>query len=459
MLLFLSQGSPAILGLLTVCFVLALAFEFSNGFHDAANAVATVIYTNSLKPTYAVVWSGLMNLLGVILGGIAVAYALVELIPPDVLSPPDGGLAVGMLAALFISALFWNVGTWWFGIPNSSSHALIGALVGIAIESSLVQGRGLVDGVDWHQVGSVLASLLVSPILGFVLALLLFRLMKLILYDKRLFVPPKGDQPPVWWMRGLLILTCTGVSFAHGTNDGQKSIGLIMPVIIGLLPSAFALNRDMTDTQIGEIAKELPIAAGLIGQYGDDQKALGVEAARKLASQFGQIKDATDIPKSKRPAVRNDLNHVLSELKKVSEAQKISRDDKKTAKSIHDYLMKSTQYAPWWVRILSAICLGLGTMIGYKRIVKTLGSRIGKQHLVPAQGASAELVAAILIGGAGFTGFPVSTTHVVTGGIAGTMVGSGGGIQKGTLWQIATAWVLTLPATIALSAGLLYLLS
>jgi PiT family inorganic phosphate transporter len=248
MLSFLSQGSPAILGLLTVCLVLALAFEFSNGFHDAANAVATVIYTNSLKPTYAVVWSGLMNLLGVILGGIAVAYALVELIPPDVLSPPDGGLAVGMLAALFISALFWNVGTWWFGIPNSSSHALIGALVGIAIESSLVQGRGLVDGVDWHQVGSVLASLLVSPILGFVLALLLFRLMKLILYDKRLFVPPKGDQPPVWWMRGLLILTCTGVSFAHGTNDGQKSIGLIMLVIIGLLPSAFALNRDMTDT-------------------------------------------------------------------------------------------------------------------------------------------------------------------------------------------------------------------
>jgi phosphate/sulfate permease len=195
MLSFLSQGSPAILGLLIVCLVLALAFEFSNGFHDAANAVATVIYTNSLKPTYAVVWSGLMNLLGVILGGIAVAYALVELIPPDVLSPPDGGLAVGMLAALFISALFWNVGTWWFGIPNSSSHALIGALVGIAIESSLVQGRGFVDGVDWHQVGNVLASLLVSPILGFVLALLLFRLMKLILYDKRLYVPPKGDQP------------------------------------------------------------------------------------------------------------------------------------------------------------------------------------------------------------------------------------------------------------------------
>jgi inorganic phosphate transporter, PiT family len=284
MLSFLSQGSPAILGLLIVCLVLALAFEFSNGFHDAANAVATVIYTNSLKPIYAVVWSGIMNFLGVILGGIAVAYALVELIPPDVLSPPDGGIAVGMLGALFISALCWNVGTWWLGIPNSSSHALIGALIGIAIESALVQGRELTDGVDWHQVGSVLASLLVSPILGFVLALLLFRLMRLILHDKGLYIPPKGDQPPVWWMRGVLILTCTGVSFAHGTNDGQKSIGLIMLVVIGLLPSAFALNTDMTDTQVAEIAKEMPIAASLIGLYGDDQKALGVEAAGKLAS-------------------------------------------------------------------------------------------------------------------------------------------------------------------------------
>jgi inorganic phosphate transporter, PiT family len=240
-------------------------------------------------------------------------------------------------------------------------------------------------------------------------------------------------------MRGLLILTCTGVSFAHGTNDGQKSIGLIMLVIIGLFPASFAVNLDMKGDDIANVAKKMPVAAGLIERYGDDQKAIGAEAARKLAETFGKIKAVSDIPEAERPAVRNDLNQVLSELKTASEPKGISADDKGTAESIHKLLMTSVQYAPWWVRILSALCLGLGTMVGYQRIVKTLGERLGKQHLVPAQGGSAELAAASVIGVAGFTGFPVSTTHVVTGGIAGTMVGSGVGIQKATLWQIATA--------------------
>ncbi len=459
MLSVLVQGSPVTIGFLLACFALVLIFEFSNGFHDTANAVATVIYTNSLKPLYAVVWSGLMNFLGVLLGGIAVAYALVELIPPEVLSPPNGGIAVGMLAALFASALVWNVGTWWLGIPNSSSHALIGSLVGIAFANSIMRGRGFGNGVDWGQIWSVLSALLFSPIIGFVLALIVFRLLKLAVHDKRLYEPPEGDKPPVWWMRALLILTCTGVSFAHGTNDGQKSIGLIMLVIIGLMPAAFAVNLDMEGAKIAEVAKALPAAADLIERYGDDQKALGAAAARKLAGTFGAIKSVSEIREAERPAVRNDLNRVLSELQTVSEARGISAEDKTTAKSTHALMTNSVQYAPWWVRVLSALCLGLGTMIGYKRIVTTLGERLGKEKLVPAQGGSAELAAAAVIGSAGFTGFPVSTTHVVTGGISGTMVGSGAGLQSATLWRIATAWVLTLPATIALSGGLFYIWS
>jgi PiT family inorganic phosphate transporter len=446
-----------ILAFLVFCLCLALAFEFSNGFHDTANAVATVIYTNSLKPTPAVIWSGIMNFLGVMLGGIAVAYALVELIPPDVLSPPNGEIATGMLAALFVSALAWNVGTWWLGIPNSSSHALIGSLIGIAVENSLVRGRGLGNGVDWHQIWSVLASLLLSPVLGFVFALLLFKLIKFLIHDKHLYEPPEKDKAPVWWMRGLLILTCTGVSFAHGTNDGQKSIGLIMLTIIGLLPATFALNRDVTPDEIAQLAKGMPNAAALIEKYGDDQKALGVASAREIGDRFSSLKAIDDVPENERAAVRNDANRVISELRTASEAPTIDQADKKAANSLHEDAMKSVQYAPWWVRILSALCLGAGTMFGYQRIVKTLGERLGKQHLVPAQGASAELVAALLIGGAGFTGFPVSTTHVVTGGISGTMVASGAGIQRATLRQIAAAWVLTLPATIILSGGLFYI--
>ncbi|MCW6512705.1 inorganic phosphate transporter [Lichenifustis flavocetrariae] len=305
----------------------------------------------------------------------------------------------------------------------------------------------------------MLASLLISPILGFVLSLLLFRLIKLVVHDKHLYEPPEKEVPPVWWMRGILILTCTGVSFAHGTNDGQKSIGLIMLTIIGLMPAAYALNMTMSGDQLAADAKGMSVAASLIERYGDDQKALGVMAARKLGEAFGAARQATDIPEAERPAVRNDLNRVVAELTTVGEAKDASKDEKASAKAIHEDLMKSVQYAPWWVRILSALCLGAGTMIGYKRIVTTLGEKLGKQHLAPAQGAAAELVAAALIGGAGFSGFPVSTTHVVTGGITGTMVGSGAGIQPSTLWQIGTAWILTLPATILLSGGLFYLLS
>lgn len=459
MLASLTPGSTATIAILVGCFILVLVFEFSNGFHDTANAVATVIYTNSLRPTVAVVWSGVMNFIGVIAGGIAVAYALVELIPPEVLFPPDGHLAAGMLVAVFAAALVWNVGTWWFGIPNSSSHALIGSLIGVALETSLVQDGGSTRGVDWGQVWSVLGSLLVSPVLGFVLALLLFKLTTMIFREKHLYEPPQGDQPPVWWMRALLVFTCTGVSFAHGTNDGQKSIGLIMLTIIGLMPAAYALNLDMTSQQIREISGQMATAARIIEGAGGPRSAAGAASARALGERFAQLGKLGDIPPDQRTGVRNDLNNALASLHDVTESKTAPEADRKSAKSIHDSLMRGVQYAPWWVRVLSALCLGIGTMVGYRRIVTTLGERLGKAQLVPAQGASAELVAAGLIGFAGFSGYPVSTTHVVTGGIAGTMVASGAGVQPATVWRIAAAWIFTLPATVAISAGLFYLLS
>jgi inorganic phosphate transporter, PiT family len=332
-------------------------------------------------------------------------------------------------------------------------------LIGIALENSLLAGGGGVAGVDWTQVWGVLASLLVSPILGFGLALGVFLVFRAVIRQRQLFQPPQGEEPPVWWMRLLLVLTCTGVSFAHGTNDGQKSIGLIMLTIIGLMPATYAINLEMTHDQIAQAAKQMQAAAELIGRDGRERKQQGSAAARALAARFAHLSQAGDIPPGERPAVRNDLNETLASLREVKESKSLPQADTKSAKSLHDQLMRSVQYAPWWVRIVSALCLGIGTMVGYRRIVKTLGERLGKQHLVPAQGASAELVAAGLIGFAGFTGYPVSTTHVVTGGIAGTMVGSGAGIQRSTLWLIAAAWILTLPATIALSCGVFYLLS
>ena len=457
----ITPGSPLALGLLAFCFLLVIAFEISNGFHDTANAVATVIYTNSLPPTVAVIWSGIMNFLGVLIGGIAVAYALVEILPPEVLSPPNGNPAIGMLAALFLSALIWNVGTWAFGIPNSSSHALIGSLIGISISAVLLRGGSLREGVDWGQIVKVLEALLVSPILGFVGALVLYRIIRMLFKDENLYKPPEQDEAPVWWMRGILILTCTGVSFAHGTNDGQKSIGLIMLTVIGLAPLTFALNQSLEPAKAQHLAAQFQQAAQMIELYGDSNKADGIAAATDAARRLQGKPDLKAVPEAERVPLRTDANRVLAEIKGISQGKDTHtpKREQAKAKDLQKQLTGLVNYAPWWVRVLSATCLGIGTMIGYKRIVKTLGERLGKQHLAPAQGGAAELVSAVVIGVAGFTGGPVSTTHVVTSGIAGTMVGSGAGVQAKTIWQIAAAWILTLPATILLSGVLFAVLS
>jgi PiT family inorganic phosphate transporter len=453
------EGSAATLAILAGCLVLVLVFEFSNGFHDAANAVATVIYTNSLRPTQAVILSGFCNFLGVLVGGIAVAFALVELIPPEVLSPPNGSLAVGMLASVFISALAWNVGTWWLGIPNSSSHALIGSLIGITITAALGRDHGLTPAININQIWTVLLSLLLSPILGFLLALLLLRLAAASFRDKGPFQPSENGQPPPLPIRGLLIATCTCVSFSHGTNDGQKTIGLIMLTVIGLMPSSYALNSGLSAETLKMLGAKMPECADLIARGGDGRKQDGVTSARDLTDRLQHIGNVSEIPAAERVAIRNRLNRVIAALRTAEQDRTLSDADKGRAKALHADVIQAVEYAPWWVRVASALCLGLGTMIGYRRIVKTLGERLGRQHLAPAQGACAELVGAGLIGVAGFTGYPVSTTHVVTGGIAGTMVASGAGLHRETLRQIAWAWILTLPATAAISGGLFCLVA
>jgi PiT family inorganic phosphate transporter len=506
----LDPASALAVALLIFCFVMVILFEATNGFHDAANAVATVIYTKSLAPVQAVVLSGLLNFAGVLLGGIAVAYALVELIPAEVLSPPDGGPAVGMLVALFSAALFWNIGTWWLALPNSSSHCLIGSLIGVAVGNAFARSRSLAEGVHWPQLWKVLEALALSPVLGFVFAGLLYLLCRKTLHDENLY-KPAGDKPPIWWMRGILILTCSGVSFAHGTNDGQKSIGLIMLTIIGLFPATYALNPEASRS-LDRLPAILRQAEPLVTRYGDDEKQTALDAAHSIEQRMdvppgaaaaeppaapaeppaapaeppaapaeppaspaaGAAPPAASAASPAQPSspgakgaqtkqqksnVRDDVYRVISQLKHAEDSKSISAPEKKEAQRLSKELGSYVEYAPLWVRMLSALCLGVGTMIGYKRIVKTLGERLGNVHLTPAQGASAEVVSAVLIGTAGFTGLPVSTTHIVTSGIGGTMVAAGAGLRYAMIRRIVLAWVLTLPVTILVAGGLYYLLA
>lgn len=456
------------MAMLVVCLVMVLAFEASNGFHDSSNAVATVIYTNSLQPVQAVVWSGILNLIGVLAGGISVAYALVEILPPDVLTPPDGSPAVPMLVSIFASALFWNVLTWAFAIPNSSSHCVIGSLIGVAAADALLKSRSLEQGVDWRQIVTVLEGLAISPVLGFVIAGGLYFVLRTIVRSGHLLEPPQHGEKPVWWLRGLLVLTCTTVSFSHGTNDGQKSIGLIMLTIIGLLPATYALNPAAVD-RMTELAQHAAQAGPLIAAYGDDVKAQGLAAAQALVRAQPQLAQEAselhaDLPpaadeRATRSQLRGDVYDVVSEMKYISERKEVPAAQRKEASQLRRSMSQPVEYAPWWVRVLSAVCLGLGTMVGYRRVVRTLGERLGRQHMTPGQGACAELVGSALIGTAGFTGLPVSTTHIITSGIAGTMAASGQGVQGGMIARIVMTWLITLPVTIVLAGGLFYVLA
>ena len=470
--------------LLFVALLIALGFEFVNGFHDTANAVATVIYTRSLPANIAVVWSGLFNLFGVLMSSGAVAFGIVSLLPVELILQVGSGAGFAMVFALLIAAIIWNVGTWYFGLPASSSHTLIGSIMGVGITNALLRGRDGTSGVDWSQAAGIAKALLLSPLFGFALAFGLLYILKMALQKATpaLFAEPKGDQPPPTWIRGILILTCTLVSFFHGSNDGQKGMGLIMLILIGTVPTAYALNRALPDSQIQQFVTNSTAASKVIDGKAAGYSVLGnprpavtnyvaqhqinegtfpslAVLVRDIANQVTQYGSLAKVPAEMVGNTRNDMylvSEALRFLAKDKEAE-LTTGDVATLNAYKASLDSATKFIPSWVKIAVAIALGLGTMIGWKRIVVTVGEKIGKTHLTYAQGAAAEITAAATIAAADGYGLPVSTTHVLSSGIAGTMAANGSGLQWSTIRNIALAWVLTLPAAMILS-GLLYLM-
>jgi PiT family inorganic phosphate transporter len=479
----LALGTFAFLG---VALLIALGFEFVNGFHDTANAVATVIYTNSLPAPVAVVWSGLCNLTGVLLSSGAVAYTIVTLLPVDLVLHVGSSAGFAMIFALLFAAVLWNLATWWVGLPNSSSHALIGSVLGVGLANQLMSAGSTdgTEGVDWSQAINVFKGLFFSPIMGFFGALLLLWLMKLVIRNPKLYKEPEGSAPPPPGIRALLITTCTAVSFFHGSNDGQKGMGLIMLMLIGCAPTAYALNRTMPESAMPAFVQNATQAAGAFKAHSNGV-ALNVDASRTtLASAlkarkanspqvFGAIdtlsRDVSQriqsygtlqkVPAAATPNLRNDMYLALDTIKLVLKdkdaAKTFSPAELKTIGGYSTNLEHGTRYIPYWVKISVAIALGLGTMIGWKRIVVTVGEKIGKTHLTYGMGAAAEIVAAVTIAGADYIAVPVSTTHILTSGVAGASVANGAGLQISTLRNMVLAWVMTLPVAMALS-GILY---
>lgn len=452
--------------LLFISLFAACAFEFVNGFHDTANAVATVIYTNSLKPTIAVVWSGICNFTGVLLGGIGVAMGIVNLLPVELLVDQNVYHSVAMVLALLLSSIIWNVGTWYFGLPSSSSHTLIGSILGVGLAFATLPENKDGAAVNWEKAIETGEALLLSPLLGFSLVILLMFLVRRLVPEEtkdQLFKEPKKNAPPPSWIRGILIATCSLVSFFHGSNDGQKGVGLIMLILIGIVPFQFAVKPGL-DPRLMQ-----PNIAGIeqtIAALNPTQlSALNQERLARTRTEVAELKGlvnaplaANDIPQAKRLDVRRDLLLINSNMTKIAEDEGANLSPNQTAVlrnslSEENGIRRFTDYAPLWVILMIALSLGLGTMIGWRRIVVTVGEKIGKQHLTYAQGASAELVAAGMIGLASGLKLPVSTTHVLSSGIAGSMVANKGikNLQAGTVRNIALAWVLTLPVSLLLS--------
>ncbi|WP_259014184.1 inorganic phosphate transporter [Emticicia fluvialis] len=453
--------------LLSFCLLAACAFEFINGFHDTANAVATVIYTNSLKPTQAVVWSGLINFIGVVTGGVGVGMSIVNLLPVELLIDQNVYHSIAMVLALLFSAIIWNFGTWYFGIPASSSHTLIGAILGVGLGYALLPDNASgVAAVNWDKAKEIFYALFLSPLVGFSLAvILMFTLRRALNKDirKQIFDEPKKNEEPPFWVRAILITTCTLVSFFHGRNDGQKGIGLVMLILIGILPAYFAINNTIDFKQIKPDLDTISAKVALI----DTAKTSVIEKGRiaqiKTSVGFLQsLADSNKVSKANALAARKALLTISGNAKKLVDDPDVILSDankaelKAAAVQEEKGIRKYTDHAPMWVILMISMSLGLGTMIGWKRIVVTVGEKIGKSHLTYAQGASAELVAATTIGLASWFKLPVSTTHSLSSGIAGTMVASKGikNLQSGTIKNIALAWVLTLPVAIILSATL-----
>ena len=455
--------------LLVICLIAACSFEFVNGFHDTANAVATVIYTNSLKPWIAVIWSGFWNFLGVLLGGISVAVGIINLLPVETLVDQNIAHSLSMVIALLLTAIFWNLGTWYLGIPCSSSHTLIGSILGVGLAYSLLpEAAG--DAVNWDKAADIGLSLLISPLFGFSVTIVLMyvirNLTKKTSYGDSLFKEPKKDKPPPTWIRGILIVTCTLVSFFHGSNDGQKGVGLVMLILIGIVPVYFALDHTFNPTKMHDplVKIEQVVASIDPTTLSATDRAKLTEAStlnKDLQEKFSNLTDIAAISKQDRFVVRKDImimDRNLTAIAKNDEV-KLSEGEKKTLKDELKKVRKVTDYSPGWVILMISLSLGLGTMIGWKRIVRTIGEKIGKEHLTYAQGASAEMVAASTIGLSSYFGLPVSTTHVLSSGIAGSMVASKGvkNLQPDTVRNILIAWFLTLPV-VMIMGGTLFLL-
>ena len=474
---------------LVLALLFVLFYEAINGFHDTANAVATVIYTRAMRAQLAVMMAGLFNFLGVLLGGLSVAYAIVHILPTDLLLNVGSSHGLAMIFSILLAAIIWNLGTWYFGLPASSSHTLIGAIIGIAVTNALVTGGSLVEALNLPKVINIFLSLILSPIVGMVIAgFLIFLLRKYWSGTKKRrrnhMTPAErekkdGKKKPPFWTRIALIVSAIGVSYSHGANDGQKGIGLVMLVLIGVAPAGFVVNMNASGydiTRTRDAVNHLEqyyqqhnaqvstlIAPPALNSTNDRNEPFHCSSENGLATVhhaqdlLNNLSSYDQLSVENRAQVRRLLLCMSDTTDKIAKLPETSSEDKRFLGNLKGDLNGTIEYAPIWIILAVALALSLGTMVGWRRVATTIGEKIGKNGMTYAQGMSAQITAAVSIGLASYTGMPVSTTHILSSSVAGTMIVDGGGVQSKTIRSIALAWVLTLPVSILLSGALYWI--
>jgi PiT family inorganic phosphate transporter len=477
-----------------------------------------------------------------------------------------------MVFALLVAAILWNLGTWWLGLPASSSHTMVGSIIGVGVANQLLRVHTGTSGVDWEQAIKVLKALLISPLVGFFCAGILLLVFKgltdtdrarnlallyranylkpisalfsiaragivltillnlfawlsgaffpsmwlhirgietwkhsfglvlivlstgivahivLVLFSqfvldngRVLFEAPKGETPPPWPIRALMVLTCSGVSFFHGSNDGQKGMGLIMLILIGTVPTVYALNHAVTANGMQEFIAASGQTVIVLDRHADQSVVLHTDARTEVTDYIrtqqlrpetilalrelvADVNREVTLYKAFKAVPAQDQTNIRNDMYLASEAIRLmaknhnpafTADESAALASYKSKVDKAIKFIPDWVKVAVALALGLGTMVGWRRVVVTVGEKIGKEHLTYAQGAVAGLVTMGTIFAADKFGLPVSTTHILSSGVAGTMAANGSGLHLSTIRNIAAVWVFTLPAA-ALLAGLLF---
>ncbi|CAL4325746.1 Low-affinity inorganic phosphate transporter 1 [Buchnera aphidicola (Eriosoma grossulariae)] len=468
-----------ILSLIFVC-----VYEIVNGFHDIANSVITVIYTRSMSSNIAVIMASVFNFFGVILGGLSIAYTIVHLLPIEVLLNLSFFHRFLVIFFILLVVMLLNLFSWYYRLPSSSSHALIGSIIGIGFANSILFHCSLLNSINVIHIKNIFIVLICSPFFGFFIALFfvfLLRSLKMILkYNNIINMDPvfyknkfNKTRPP-FLIQMTLILSAIGLSYAHGSNDGQKSIGLIMLILMSILPGYFVLNLNSAPVEIIHTQKSIKyfkeyyqlnnlhamnsysvsIKKHFYSKYSyyDDPFLSSMNYVNHI---MNNVSNYRQLGITERIYIHRLLLLISNHINKKLILSNINQGDKIFLKKLQFNILKSTEYAPLWIIFMVAFFLSIGSIIGWRRISVTIGKKIGQKNMTYGQAISIQMTSSISIGLANYVGFPVSTTHISSSAVMGVMLISRGGIQLKTVKNIFLAWVLTIPISIFLS-GLLY---